>query len=51
MKKQLEEKLQKHKQIKSQLEFTQSEIIGNQGRFKEMEWEYEVKLQQYQYLD
>jgi hypothetical protein len=38
------EKQMRHKETTAELETTQSEIIGNQGRYKELEWEYEVKL-------
>ena len=39
-----------HKKIKDELEQKQKKIEKNKKLFKTEEWEYEVKLQQFQYL-
>jgi hypothetical protein len=41
----------KHEKIKRDLEEVTQEIKGVESIFKETEWEYEVKLQQYAYLE
>lgn len=48
--KQLTLKKQKHDQIMNQLNETQSAIMEYDGNLKDIEWQYEVRLQQFQYL-
>jgi growth arrest-specific protein 8 len=47
----LRKKDSEHKRIKEDLGDCQLKIEDLKTRYKEMEWEYEVKLQQYQYLE
>lgn len=46
----LEKIAETHKKIKDELEQKQKKIEKNKRLFKTEEWEYEVKLQQFQYL-
>jgi hypothetical protein len=37
--------------IKKKLQLTQDQIVATETEYKQIEWEYEVKLQQFQYLE
>lgn len=49
--KQLTKKKLKHNTIMGSLEETQRGIMEQDGNHKEVEWQYEVRLQQFQYLE
>ena len=49
--KELEKKRVEHEKIKNELVSCQGEIDKSKNKYKESEWEYEVKLQKFQYLD
>ncbi len=44
-------KQKKYEEIKGKLEVCKKHITDDEKILKEMEWEYEVKLQQFQYLE
>lgn len=48
---QLAKKKAVHDTIMAELSGTQKEILGYEGAVKEIEWQYEVRLQQFQYLE
>lgn len=50
-KRELKKKQVMHIEIKNELDHCQQEIKAIEGGFKEAEWEYEVKLQQFKYLE
>lgn len=49
--KQLEEKKIEHDRIKGELQGTQADIAHYDAVTRDIDWQYEVRLQQYQYLE
>ena len=47
----LEKEEQKCTEIKRKLDECQKEIVSTESKYKNIEWEYEVKLQKFQYLE
>jgi hypothetical protein len=48
--KKLSEKKRKHDEIMQKLQVTQAAIMEHDAVLKDIEWQYEVRLQQFQYM-